>query len=412
MRVRSDRTARRVPISFALSAFAIGAMGAIACSSFEEGQDGSSSSSGGLDGGSAESGTIDAGDAGGDEPAPACVDTKSDGRNCGSCGHECLGGSCVDGACQPVEIGHTEDAPVKSIALSATRVFWMTSAAVNGGVGSLYACAKSGCANGLADAWISGENSMGTLASDGATVWASVAYGLERVEMFAPGNGGPTEVPALAIFGALFYMEEQSTRLYVINHNGNDRGIFSWKPGETTATPVGAFSSPSVNTFHASFTPDRLYLGAISANVIETCALANCDASWTTFASPVSSIKSMTNDDQRIYWIEDGGGSVRSCAAGATCAGIEEVLPKSQLGGDAFTVAYSSVSKKIAVLTLANEVVECDPANCTATKRVLAKGTKLDSTYAVYGNVLAADDRSVYYATIDGTTHRVMRVAR
>jgi hypothetical protein len=28
----------------------------------------------------------------------------SDPENCGACGHRCLGGVCVDGLCQPVEI--------------------------------------------------------------------------------------------------------------------------------------------------------------------------------------------------------------------------------------------------------------------------------------------------------------------
>jgi hypothetical protein len=42
----------------------------------------------------------------------ACVDLMSDGKNCGSCGHDCLGGPCNAGQCQPVMIaqyiGHPE----------------------------------------------------------------------------------------------------------------------------------------------------------------------------------------------------------------------------------------------------------------------------------------------------------------
>jgi hypothetical protein len=34
----------------------------------------------------------------------ACVDLMSDGKNCGTCGHHCLGGSCAAGQCQPVMI--------------------------------------------------------------------------------------------------------------------------------------------------------------------------------------------------------------------------------------------------------------------------------------------------------------------
>jgi hypothetical protein len=34
----------------------------------------------------------------------ACVDTTSDSKNCGTCGHDCLGGTCSGGQCQPVLI--------------------------------------------------------------------------------------------------------------------------------------------------------------------------------------------------------------------------------------------------------------------------------------------------------------------
>ena len=34
----------------------------------------------------------------------ACVDLMSDGKNCGTCGHDCLGGACAAGQCQPVMI--------------------------------------------------------------------------------------------------------------------------------------------------------------------------------------------------------------------------------------------------------------------------------------------------------------------
>jgi hypothetical protein len=34
----------------------------------------------------------------------ACVDTTSDGKNCGACGHDCLGGACTAGQCQAVQL--------------------------------------------------------------------------------------------------------------------------------------------------------------------------------------------------------------------------------------------------------------------------------------------------------------------
>ena len=30
------------------------------------------------------------------------ADTMNDAKNCGVCGHDCLGGKCLKGACQPI----------------------------------------------------------------------------------------------------------------------------------------------------------------------------------------------------------------------------------------------------------------------------------------------------------------------
>ncbi|MBL8607894.1 MAG: DUF5050 domain-containing protein [Myxococcales bacterium] len=66
------------------------------------GGDGSSSSS---SSGGSSSGGIDASGDG-----AACVaDLKVDKANCGRCGHDCLGGACVDGACQPMLLTVAEE---------------------------------------------------------------------------------------------------------------------------------------------------------------------------------------------------------------------------------------------------------------------------------------------------------------
>jgi hypothetical protein len=61
---------------------------------------GNGGTSGSGDGGGM--GGTDARDAAPDSGDGACVDTTSDGKNCGACGHDCLGGTCAGGKCQPV----------------------------------------------------------------------------------------------------------------------------------------------------------------------------------------------------------------------------------------------------------------------------------------------------------------------
>lgn len=52
-----------------------------------------------------------------------CVDTTSDPKNCGYCGHDCLGGFCVASACQPVVVATKQQWPV-AITVDATNVYW------------------------------------------------------------------------------------------------------------------------------------------------------------------------------------------------------------------------------------------------------------------------------------------------
>jgi hypothetical protein len=67
----------------------------------------------------------------GDAPGPApgdgpatCGSTAVDPRNCGACGHDCLGGACLAGVCQAKTIV-TSTAPLGLVA-DATYVYWST----------------------------------------------------------------------------------------------------------------------------------------------------------------------------------------------------------------------------------------------------------------------------------------------
>jgi hypothetical protein len=391
-----------------LAAFAIIV---VACSSFDEAEEGASSSGGNGDAGT--DGTIASSDGG--DAAASCLDTSTDPKNCGSCGHDCLGGACAGGVCQPFEIGRSSDAPVKSIAVDEQRVFWMTSADVNDGKGNLYQCAKAGCPSGGAQPIIEGAESTGTLASDGVTTYASLVFSAEALKTFAPGSTAVT----LAGFdppGPIFQMESVPPYVYLLAHSTlATRFVYRWKPGEQP-TVIGTYVQPDggalINTFHASFTPSRVFLAAVNTGKILGCDLASCDATWGLFVDDAYSIQSMTNDDQRVYWA-DQTGSVKSCPADATCNGIADVITVPVLGANAVSVRYSHASQMLVILTSAGEVVECAPSDCANEKRVLAKEPALDVAYAQFNTNVTSDATAVYYVASDASgVHRIMRIAR
>jgi hypothetical protein len=56
-------------------------------------------------------------------PADGCGDTQSNPHDCGACGHDCEGGACVNGVCQPFLLTSDEAFP-KSLAVDDTRLYW------------------------------------------------------------------------------------------------------------------------------------------------------------------------------------------------------------------------------------------------------------------------------------------------
>lgn len=73
---------------------------------------------------SSDSSSSAGGGGAGPSTGPGCGDLSSDPKNCGVCGHDCLGGACVMAACQAVEIRTTEDDNVQSIAIDSTSIYW------------------------------------------------------------------------------------------------------------------------------------------------------------------------------------------------------------------------------------------------------------------------------------------------
>ena len=61
-------------------------------------------------------------DAGSDASCGA-ASLQSDPSNCGACGHDCLGGLCTSGQCQPVALVPAQPGPF-GLTLTADRVYW------------------------------------------------------------------------------------------------------------------------------------------------------------------------------------------------------------------------------------------------------------------------------------------------
>ncbi|AKU97930.1 hypothetical protein AKJ09_04594 [Labilithrix luteola] len=70
----------------------------------------------------------------------SCTDVLRDAKNCGQCGHDCLGQPCDDGFCQPKIVADAQD-DLRSIAVDDRSVYWGS-----GGSGGVWYCTEKNCA--------------------------------------------------------------------------------------------------------------------------------------------------------------------------------------------------------------------------------------------------------------------------
>lgn len=104
--------------------------------------DPNASENGGGDGGGSDGAS--GADGGGDAGATCVADLQTDKANCGRCGHDCGGGECNAGKCQPIQIGAVNGAPLEFVFVSASHVFVAPLVRLTTDTGGLWRIAKSG----------------------------------------------------------------------------------------------------------------------------------------------------------------------------------------------------------------------------------------------------------------------------
>ncbi len=64
-----------------------------------------------------------------DPGTSVCTNTATDPLNCGRCGHSCLGGNCVEGACQPFVFIGALKSPI-GVAVDSQKLYWSASGGI------------------------------------------------------------------------------------------------------------------------------------------------------------------------------------------------------------------------------------------------------------------------------------------
>jgi len=117
-----------------------------------------------------------------------CVDTDTDTSHCGRCDHDCLGGTCELGVCQPVTIEVGQHG-ASSVAVDATHVYWGRGATSQSGA-SISSKLIDG--TGTPAVFAPGEHGSGITIANGQIYWSFA--GALRTCPAPDCSGGPSNL--------------------------------------------------------------------------------------------------------------------------------------------------------------------------------------------------------------------------
>jgi hypothetical protein len=285
-------------------------------------------------------------------------DASSDPLNCGACGHNCQGGTCVAGACQPVVLASGQGYP-QYLAVDGMNVYW-----TNFNAGTGMKCAKAGCGDNPTQLALGQQNPNG-IAVDSVNVYWPTNAGVV-MECAVGGCGqSPTQVaasqnlPQAAVAdGAFVYW----TAGYVVDT------VMKCAIGGCNGGPTQLASMQGAGgaSWFLALANGNLYWTTSSA--VMGRATSGCGNSPTTLASGQSAV-GVAADSQNVYWVNSSG-TVVACAVGG-CSGGPTQLATGPSGPRALAIDATNLYW---TNTSTATVSSCPLTGCGTNPKILAGG--------------------------------------
>ncbi len=251
------------------------------------------------------------------------ADLSSDPRNCGACGHDCLGATCTDGYCEPEVIAPDQESP-QYIAVNADTVYWSTMS------GEIRFCPKQDC-SGSGAVFASSPHPQGLAATDSTLYWADFDSG-KILSCAADGcTGQPLELASgqegavgLTVDGESVYWATKSGSVATCPRSGC--------VGQPTVLLSGL-----VEPLNLAVGNGNVYVTDRAGGKVVSCATTGCDDQPTVIADEQAGPLGIAVNARSVYWTNQQGNALVSCPVSG-CVGDPDVLVADQLAASGLVV--------------------------------------------------------------------------
>lgn len=288
-----------------------------------------------------------------------CVDTQNDATNCGRCAHDCGGGKCVSGVCQPVVLATGLNGP-RTLFVSGSSVYW-TDHSSSGDVAS---CPVTGC-TGSPQTYATGLSYASGISVSAGSVFFG-CYGA------TPPDGGVSNVGS---------------------------GVFACSTGGCGMNPSAMTGSPGAIVGLASDGANVFWNDPAYGQVL-SCAVGGCSGAPTVVAQNIGTPwYGIATDASNVYFAGRGDGTVYACPK-AGCGGNPPTAIVSGLTGP-YDLAVDTDTVYVTTYDPNNTgtpapVVSCPLTGCTSPTLVAANQATPSG--------IAADGNGVYWANESSAT--------
>jgi len=310
-------------------------------------------------------------DAGGDACTGAALTT--DPRNCGACNHDCRGGSCAAGVCQPFRVSQA-DASASSIAANTNGVFWVTKSG-----SQVLSCPPEGCpaapevlAGSLnntvalvavgADLAVLDDNDLqnvttpagastiiyprvgmvysgsGICADDSPYVYFEMSSGNPFVTRIRVDGGDPL-MGAYAQISNLSAIGCGAGHLLFEVNNGTDT-IYACQNVADYGAPAQILPTNNGGETHIAASATQAFFTRRQSGTLNSCAISGCVSPTVLHTAP--DLNGVAVDDTHVYFTSGNGGIVARCDQ-AGCGGSYTELAQNQINPHALVVTSDAV---------------------------------------------------------------------